>query len=110
MKRKARILFPKADNDGQPIDVTPFLRWICGAFGGATVTEGRGIWADAQGHVYDEPGYVVDVAMDDTAANEGIMRSIAKEFAFRHAQLAMYLRSASGVVYILDTAPMAEAA
>lgn len=109
--REARIIFPKADNDGQPIDTAPYLRWICKAFGGATVAEARGIWADDNGVVYDEPGYVVDVAMEDTAANEATMRSIAWAFARNYRQLAMYLRGANGVVHIINTAgAVAEAA
>lgn len=103
--REARIILPKADNHGQPLDLAhaDLARALCRNFGGATATATRGMWVSDDGKLYDEPGIAYDVAMDDTPANREIMRALAVAYGRRCGQEAMYVRYASGDVAILDT-------
>lgn len=86
---------------------------ICKHFGGATVSEVRGIWFDDNGVRYDEHCLRVIAAGEATAENANFLRRLAFDYAGKAQQLAMYVVTMSGAEIIDTTAaimPAKEAA
>ena len=102
--REARIILPINGKPGNEAARKSTLARLVSAFGGATVTQGRGIWADNSGNLHDEPGEVVDVACEDNAISRATLTALARTFGQMAHELAVYLRLPSGEVLILDTA------
>lgn len=66
--REARLIVALRTNDGGPMDfLHRHLRHeIAGAYGGLTITSGRGVWVDAYGKLFDEPCVIYDVVSTTT--------------------------------------------
>ncbi len=99
--QEARLVMPKADNDGNELDLLhdQLATRLCEEFGGFTATDTRGGWIDeSDGRLYREPGIAYDVAMEAIEDNDETLRLIAAEYCRRSAQICMYVRLASGSV------------
>lgn len=100
--REAKIILPHADNEGRELTSVhnALMRDLCLAFGGATITDGRGAWVDG-GKTYDELVRVFHVAAEATARNMSDLRRLARFHAVKAKQLAVYLVNFDGVAEIL---------
>lgn len=101
--REGLIILPQADNSGNSLETlgNDLAASIGRAFGGCTVTEGRGIWVDI-GEVYDEPVWQFTVAYSPSAENDRQLRRLAENYGLAAKQLTVYVRFASGTVEIID--------
>jgi hypothetical protein len=109
MKREARIIFPFYRlNERAPVcSPEPFVRRLIAEFGGATVTKGRGSWQDEDMQWLEEDILIADIACEDDALSEVILKSHAKAFATEANQQEVYLRLPSGeVVFIHQETPV----
>lgn len=71
---------------------------ISKAFGGFTVTEGRGGWVNEEGKLFDESILRVTVAADNTPENSGKLKQIALNYKQEANQEAVYLRAMDNTV------------
>jgi hypothetical protein len=94
------IILPRYGNDGSSLVFAhAALRdRLLEAFGGLTASDGRGIWRDPSGRVYDEPVTRYDVAMAPSNANVARLRDIAAELAKLASQEAVYVKSPTGSI------------
>lgn len=108
--REAMIVVPKADNEGRSLrgvlDAT--TRRLALAFGGATVSEGQGLWIAPDGTLFDEPVWRVETATVPGPNTDAILRGIAYQVGRDGRQQAVYVRFPSGDVEVLDTLDAAE--
>lgn len=71
---------------------------IAKAFGGFTVTEGRGGWVNEEGKLFDEAILRVTIAADNTPENSGKLKQIALNYKQEANQEAVYIRAMDGAV------------
>ena len=107
--REALIICPRHDNEGNTLEGLRAMAVaaLVTAFGGCTVQEAFGHWADATGRVVSEPVWQLVTACvhsDDTADT---LRSVAEMIGKLGRQWAVYVRLADGSVEIIDTAAAA---
>jgi hypothetical protein len=77
------------------------------AFGGLTVTQGRGYWRnEATGRDVEEPVEIYTVAADGTYDDDHALHRIAYTAAQRMKQVAVYVRDFDGHVRIWSVADM----
>ncbi len=100
--REARLILPERDNDGNSLTgVHEALQdRLCDAFGGFTLTYGKGGWKNDAGLLFREAVYIYDVAVKDAGAG---LRQIAQDLRVAARQEAVYLRLPTGdVVFVRD--------
>lgn len=104
------IHLPKVDNDDNCLlEINrEMIADLLSEFGGATVTDAQGMWVH-EGKLYDEPVQRVVLAGEKCAQKIASIRYLAKVYARKTGQLAMYIITPFGVE-IIDTAPATVAA
>jgi hypothetical protein len=102
--REGMFIIPKRDNNGNDLAevVSSALSALTERFGGATVVEGRGVWRDETGKLYQEPVSTITTAYNPDPAADASFQSIAVSAAMQAAQHAVYVRTASGDVSIVS--------
>lgn len=107
---EARIIFPttKVSALGQVVKghfnghtVQPYIDWITRAFGGCTITTGRGERrsdTDGRSRIINEPILIVDIAMEDTQKNIAMLTRIADVFRVQFNEICVYVRLPRGEV------------
>lgn len=110
--REALIILPIQGNDGTDLSAAhaALAKDICRTFGGATISEARGMWIDPTGRLFDEPVRQYAVACEDNAASVAALRGMADGIGRVARQQSMYLRLPSGDVEIREIAPLEIAA
>lgn len=103
MLKEALVTVPKYDNAGQSLDhiLDDVMLQMVDAFGGCTVIEAKGAWRGPDGKLYAEPVNQVMSAYEASGENDAMLRQIAVLAGEAGAQLAMYVRYASGNVEII---------
>lgn len=100
-RHEASIIAPKYFNDG--VRTTEGARAALASalvreFGGATVTEGNGLWRDPDGATKAEPVFVYTVAAEEDAAADRLLEALAQGLAIATDQQAIYLKDTHGQV------------
>lgn len=90
--RIAQINLPVFDNNGVNLDAThvALANDLIALFGGFTVWQGRGAWAD-NGKLYYEDVKVYQVAYEPDHIIRETIRAVAKRIGRQAGQLAMFI-------------------
>jgi hypothetical protein len=90
--REAKAILPKLGNDGS--DLSPVHNWLAvelsRSFGGCTATDGRGLWIDPTGKLFDESVAVFHVAAVDTPDNNKRLSVLIRQAGAKARQLSVY--------------------
>jgi len=74
---------------------------IIRTFGGVTITNGYGKWADAQGDIISDDIRIVDIAMESNWENDTKLYDIASRYQQEAIQESVYVRYANGTVQLV---------
>lgn len=89
----------KRDNDGNDlIELNEsFIKLACQIFGGASVTEGRGLWYDNNGNKYEDEFVRVIIGFNPSATSDGLINNrdlflnMAQQYKDDALQEAVYI-------------------
>jgi len=98
-----RFYFPKQDNDGCPTDMDKVKAWFLDTVGGLTLYDGRGVWKNAEGKVYDEPVTIVEILLPSTDAGFATVHElidVAYWFKTEYKQESVCYAVDGGAVFI----------
>lgn len=103
--REAMIILPQHDNARHSLQHVRHYaeKALAAAFGGFTVTNGKGGWINSRGELLSEPVWQFTVACEPTPQDDAKLTSIARYMGTEGKQDAVYVRYASGDVQILET-------
>lgn len=98
----------KTDNQGNDIAELNdrFIRNVCRVFGGATVTEGKGLWYSDTGIKFEDNILRVVTAFDPSASSDGLVNNrqhfehLANLYKEEAKQEAVYIVIAGEVSFI----------
>lgn len=109
--REAKIILPKADNDGNQLNSLHMLvcRTLAIEYGGFTKATVFGGWWD-NGKYFEDESWEYRIAMDNTPENVSRLTSLAHDLCVSARQYALYVVYPSGDVAILNPNEMAVAA
>jgi hypothetical protein len=101
--REAKIILPKADNDGRKLDSLHNLlsRTLAAVFGGFTKATVYGGWFD-EGKYFEDESWEYRIAMDNTPENVSKVETLAYDLCEKARQYAIYVVYPSGDVSILN--------
>ena len=105
MLGEALIIVPKKNNSGASIRKVrdTAIEAIIAAFGGCTVTEGRGYWKDDTGKLYAEPVWKLTTACEPGNENhEDAIQLVGYSVLTLGDQKSVYIRQADGRVQFLS--------
>lgn len=96
--REARLILPENDNTGAPLKAVheALQDRLCEAFGGFTLSFGRGGWKNDAGLLFREPVMIYNIAME--TADSQTLRFIARGLLKDTDQEAISLRLPTGEV------------
>ena len=98
----------KTDNQGNDIAELNdrFIRNVCRVFGGATVTEGKGLWYSEHGLKFEDNILRVSTAFDPSASTDGLINNrqrfenMAQQYKDDAMQESVYIVIAGEVSFI----------
>ena len=103
--REGLLMIPQADNAGHSLkslrDKTALK--LTQSFGGVTIREAQGLWADKSGALYGGPIWEIATAYEPSPDNDATLCNLADLVGREGNQLAVYVRYASGNVEVRDT-------
>ncbi len=96
--REARLILPENNNAGTPFKAVheALQDRLCEAFGGFTLSYGRGGWKNDAGLLFREPVIIYDIAMETSESQT--LRLIARGLLNDTDQEAIYMRLPTGEV------------